>query len=210
MKFSTLSIFFFIPAIFYGQNCSLKGKVIDFKTREIVSEGLIILYYEEYINADTVRETVWPDLPGERKRDTIYLKPKNIKEDSVTLDREGKFSFYNLKRGLYRVTCKINIGTIGHKYDYREHVLINRDSVFIELTPEIYCEYRPYQNQDFCPVCLKKDNCLKVKYGLPVFDPGINGIRSKEGEYWIGYCEFDRLCFARWYCIKCDKFFQDY
>lgn len=204
-------VFYFsllIPAALFGQNhYTLNGKVIDFTTRKVVSEGLIRLYYEDYTKADTVRETVWLDLLGERKKDTVYLKPKNIKVDSVTLDREGSFSFYKLKEGLYRVTCKIKIDTIGYKYDFREHVLINNDSVIVELTPEIYCEYRQYQNQSFCPICLKIGNCLKVIYGLPQYDPSTNGILSKKGEYWIGYCEIDRFCFARWYCTKCDKLF---
>ncbi len=91
--------------------------------------------------------------------------------------------------------------------DFRDHVAVYNDSATVELTPKIFCEYDKYRDQDICPVCSKKKDCLKVIYGLPMYNAATGGILSNKDEYWIGYCDKDPYCYARWYCVKCKKLF---
>jgi len=201
-------LFAIIPAILLGQGYPLKGRVIDLTTKEFIPGGLVKIFYEDYTLADTIRNSWWYDLSTGGRKDTVYLEPKRKLFDSTNSDEKGIFSFILPHKGLYMIYCEIKIDTIGYRYDQRKHILVENDSVFIELAPEVYCEYSKYRNHDFCPVCSKKDKLLKVIYVLPIYDlENPNRIFSKKDEYWIGDCIFDKLCHARWYCTRCEKLF---
>lgn len=191
-----------------AQNLSIKGKIIDRTTNEPIANGIVKLYFEDYSAADTVKGEYYPDAKKNIRRDTLYIQPKLRPIDSAYSNSNGEFSIPILNIGSYYVYCKIKIDTIGYRYDEVKHVLIAKNSVLIELKPQVYCEYSKYRNQNFCPVCSKKDSLLKVIYGLPMYDSNDpTKIAINKNEYWIGYCDFDNLCHARWFCSRCDKLF---
>lgn len=208
MRISLVILSFFICSFSHAQNFSLKGRIIDLTTKEPVYNGVVKLYLEDYLSGDTIKEKYYPDLFEMKARDTVYVKPKLRIKDSAISNSKGDFSFFGLKGGLYYIRCKVKFDTIGYRYDDLKHVLVNNDSVFVELKPEVYCTYSKFRNQNNCPICSKNDQLLKVVYGLPVYslnDP--TKIDSKPDEYWIGDCIFDELCHARWYCSRCRKLF---
>ena len=191
-----------------AQNLSIKGKIIDRTTNESIANGIVKLYFEDYAVADTVKGEYYPDTRKNITRYTLYIQPKLRPIDSAFSNSNGDFSIPIPNKGSYYVYCKIKIDTIGYRYDEVKHILINKSSVSIELKPEVYCEYSKYRNQNYCPVCLKKDSLLKVIYGLPMYDlDDPTKIAINKNEYWIGDCDFDSLCHARWFCSRCDKLF---
>ena len=224
MRLRLIYCFILLPVIVFGQG-SIKGHITDLNTKEPVGDGKVKLYYEDYNAGDTVREKLYNyfDMSA-GMRDTIYIRPKYKLLDSATCDAKGQFSFTSLTKGYYRITYSIKVDILKgkhnelltrvygnrwqYRFDERARIPVDQSPVKIELTPKVYCEYLKYRDMDSCPVCKKKSNLLKVRYGLPEYDPAnVNRIKSEQGEYWIGDCVVDALCYARWYCRKCKKLF---
>lgn len=208
MRFIIFSLTFFLPFSVYSQLYSIEGKVLGLTTKKPVGNLAVRLYYEDYSKVDTLSNIVLINEVSNSKKDIVFIEPKLIMVDSTWTDVNGNFCFYSIKEGFYTVYCRIRKVDKGYQIDSRNHVNVSSDSVFVKLTPKIYCEYEKYRNQDYCPVCFKKNNISKVEYGLPLYGlKNPDKILSKKDEYWIGYCDKDPYCYARWYCRKCKKLF---
>jgi hypothetical protein len=182
------------------------GKVVDLTTKEPVGFGLIKIFYGKNIGSDTIRKFYDPIL---NKKDTFYVEHiyEYKRVDSTICNANGEFRIFLYRSGVYLISCKIKIDTLGYRHDFREEVVITNDSTFVELTPRVYCEYDKYRNLDSCPVCLKKDKLLIAEYGLPSLPVTVEDFEWEKKIYWIGDCSYDSLCHARWYCSRCKKLF---
>jgi len=189
----TLTLILCIVAFTNFSQCYIvSGKVTDLQTKVPVSFCFVRIFYQDCPYGDTAR----------------LAKTKRHRVDSCYSDKNGNFLFDLHKSGYYSVICRIPVDTLGYRYDSRDEFWVGSDTVFVELTPEAYCEYDQYRNLNSCPICFRKDSLLKVVYGLPIQDPdNPYRILSNKDEYWIGYCSYDRLCHATRYCARCRKLF---
>ena len=186
---------------------TLRGKVVDHTLKTPVTGAHVYLLFEDYAHADTLKDIT---LYG---KDTIYISPDYVKIDSLVTDSTGRFVFKVEKNNRYSVDAEYVIDSVHRhgSFAVERNLLaknVLRSPVILEL--QIYCEYHNYINQDWCPVCCMKDECIPVEYGLrvPSLDEPIEELFDicKWKVYNAG-CVHNRYCEARLYCRRCQKLF---
>ena len=186
---------------------TLRGKVVDHTLKTPVTGAHVYLHFEDYAHADTLKSFT------EYGKDTISITPAFIKKDSLVTDSTGSFEFKVEKNNRYSIDVVYLIDSVlGYGcYDVKRNLIAKKGlRLPIVLQVLIYCEYAKYKNQDWCPVCCMKDECIPVGYGLPVpsFDEPIEDMFDvcKWKVYNAG-CVHNRYCDARWFCRRCEKLF---
>lgn len=137
---------------------------------------------------------------------------------TTTTDTTGTFIFGNIKPNQYSLSCfyKMNYD----KTNLPKEVLDNLgryeiDSNFTVLSGQTYnhkfylmvnCPYDSTKDQDYCPVCKKKDMAQEIFWGLPVYDTdGKCIVKGKDiSEYYLGGCSPDLWCNPTKHCRRCN------
>jgi hypothetical protein len=137
---------------------------------------------------------------------------------TTTTDTTGSFVFENVKPEQYSLSCfykmsydKTNLpnevlDNLGRS-DIDSNVnVVSGQSYHRDFYLQVACPYDKTKDQDYCPVCKKKDMVQEIFWGLPVYDS--NGkcvVKGKDiSEYYLGGCSPDLWCNPTKHCKRCN------
>jgi hypothetical protein len=136
---------------------------------------------------------------------------------TTTTNATGNFIFQNIKSQEYSLACfykmpsdrsylpKEVLDNLGRsEFDSNINVLSGKtyEQIFYLM---VACPYDSTKDQDYCPICKKKDMVKPILWGLPVYDnDGKCIINGKDiSEYYLGGCEPDMWCNPTKHCKRC-------
>jgi hypothetical protein len=146
-------------------------------------------------------------------------KDKNHDIVATTItDSTGVFVFENINPGIYSLSCFYKMPY--DKARLPKEIVDNSgrydiDSNLNMLAGQTYhhnfylladCPYDKTKDQDYCPLCKKKDMVQEILWGLPVC--GKDGkwiVRGKDiNAYYLGGCSPDLWCNPAKHCKRCN------
>ena len=156
----------------FAVNCysqTLRGKVLDTYTKKPLANSFVYLVAvkETKSTLDSAVDTTRYYYFGAHGHKILF----RTKVDSL-----GRFSFKNIPPSTYNICASYTMAepvfenSYGTRDAYDLKVRISRTTNYFKtFNLMVTCPFDKTKNQEFCPVCKKKDKVLPILFGLPAF-----------------------------------------